>query len=166
MGTTTLGIARFSSLVLLCCGLLLGHAASAAARQPSSEPSSCRVAARPGDELPTLVEFDAEGRMYGFVVELLNAAARESGLSIEQVRMKPGEPVRAAMKAGRVQLIPLMVIDDSTEAFFALSQPLVTTELVAFARWDTPTVRSIGELRGARVVATEADIASAKLIDL
>jgi PAS domain S-box-containing protein len=123
------------------------------------------VVARPSDRVPPIVQFGPDGSMTGFQIELLRGVAGSQSFSLEESRLVGGASVRAALVEGGADVIPLMVVDDSTKAVFALSDPAVSTRIVVFARTDSPVLTAFSELAGKRVVAVGADIAAARLTD-
>ena len=132
--------------------------------QPETD-SVLNVVARPIEKVPALMQYGPDRSMNGFQIELLRSIAASQVFGIEETRFEPQESVRSALTAGTADIIPLMVIDDSTKAVFALSEPVVSSRIVVFANWKTQAVSSFAELPGHRVVAVRGDIAAARLTD-
>lgn len=155
-------------IVLFALWICIACAASAARAQTPPSPAwdgrILRVAATPEYPHPPLLAYDETGQPFGFQVDLLEAIAAAEGVTLQWVTFGPADSVRAAMEAGSVSIIPLMVVDVSTSRFYSFAEGFASSTLCGFGLGEEPFLTVAG-LRSMRVVATRSAVAGVLLAD-
>ena len=100
---------------------------------------------------------DAQGRPQGFDVELFAAIARHAGLQ-PTYRMDRWEALVAALDAGKVDVVPMLVNERRSERFL-FSEPLMSRHYRVFGYENADYIPDLHALAGHRVATVRAGLA-------
>jgi ABC-type amino acid transport substrate-binding protein len=102
------------------------------------------------DNFPPFVEVK-DGKPFGLVVDILNAAARQANFEVQFV-LVPFDHVQGTLDDGRAQaIVPLAITSERRQAF-DFSAPILMTGGAFFVRAPSPTPPTITALAGSIVV--------------
>lgn len=132
-------------LMVLCC-----FPAAISAQGAAALSSACEV-----DYPPFCIVHD-DGRVDGFSVELLRAAAAAMGRQVT-FRTGPWDEVKGWLERGEVEALPLVGRTPEREAVFDFTVPYLTMHGAIVVREDTADVRDLDDLRGQRVGVMKGD---------
>jgi len=94
---------------------------------------------------------NAQGEAAGYDVDLVRAVARVMGLEIK-ILPGPWDEVRTGLEKGRIDLSAGMLKSPERARFADFSAPHMVVHYSIFVRRDTPTPKSLEELRGRRIL--------------
>ena len=137
---------------LAAVGLSLGLAC--AARGGEEVPPAIRSASEVA--YPPFCVVDAQGRADGFSVELLRAAARAMGRTVE-FRVGDWADVKAWLERGEIDALPLVGRTPEREAAFDFTVPYISLYGAIVVRDDETGIETIEDLKGRRVAVMRAD---------
>ncbi len=114
-------------------------------------------------DFPPYAIVDAHGHAGGFSVELLDAVAKEMGLSIE---VHPGQwpEVLANFKAGKFDLLPLVAVSEKRADMASYTKPHTVAYDSFFVRRGSHPLSSLAEARGKEIIVMTNDAAHEALI--
>ncbi len=93
---------------------------------------------------------DANGKLTGFDVELMDAVAKKLGVQVQYVET-PWDSMFAALGAHRFDIVANQVTKTPERAqLYTLSDPYIETTGVLVVRKDNDTIRSLDDLKGKR----------------
>lgn len=98
------------------------------------------------------------GNPAGFAIDILTAIARQADFDIEYHTFESWQDLIAAVKADKIDLVPLLPVDTETIAAFNLTSIVYTAPMSIFVRNDNTDIRSNSDLRGRRVSVVTDDI--------
>ncbi len=110
-------------LLIVVWALLVCPHALPAAEPLQPLPAKPLVAVIPPDFPPTYFR-DPQGRPAGLAVDVLNALARRTGLTISYRFANPWQEIEELVRQGEADLIPFRVISDKTTQCFLFTDPL------------------------------------------
>jgi len=140
-------------LVLLTGGLVFALAATAAA-----QPDSSRSLVYGGDQqFPPYEYLDAQGQPEGFNIHLINALAREAGMSIE-VRLGPREERMRDFDAGKTDVMFLSYTEDRAARYQLLDQTWTLAQVVMMRPGLPRYPRGLNDLWGLRIAVDENSV--------
>ena len=154
-----------SSLVV--CGLAGGalhmsgttSARAAMAQDRTSEqdkPSLRQVTVGVPRSFPPYYLLDEYGNPSGFAVDAMNEVAKRAGFEVTYRVAENGGANFKAIRAGDIDIIPSLGINDYRKQYVAFTQPVDTFRVVLFIRDDTQDITSIDDMAG-RPVAVVVD---------
>lgn len=106
--------------------------AAAAAAPPEAEPLTLRFA--PEKDYGPFVFVDAEGRLRGLSVELLQLVQRNAGLHVSTLPAAPLAEQLSALREGRAELLSSLRPTPERAAFLAFSTPYVSVPAILVRR--------------------------------
>jgi polar amino acid transport system substrate-binding protein len=129
---------------------------------PADRGNATAVSARPiiigGDrDYPPYEYIDKNGQPAGYNVELTKAIADVMGLQVE-FRLGGWSEMRTALQEGRVDALQGMSHSEERAIEVDFSLPHATVNHAIFARNDSPSISSIGELAGRSVAVHRGGI--------
>jgi signal transduction histidine kinase len=101
--------------------------------------------------VPPLHYSDVQGRAAGFVVDVLDEAARREGIEIAWTRVGGSTDVERALTESRIDIFPAGVITEARRAQFSSSEPWWSEDVSILARTDLGIGSNI-DWRGRRIV--------------
>lgn len=151
------------SRLLRAAGLLVGIGLGAQAPAPPP-PDRPVVVGVDTDYFP--FEFgDAQGRVGGFTVELLQAIARDEGLRLT-FRPDAWTALRRDLDAGQIDLMAGMFRSPAREATLAFTQAHIQVDYAIFTRPGAPAFGSLEDLRGRSLFVQEATVIHERLVEM
>jgi len=103
--------------------------------------------------VPPLHYRDAAGRPIGFVIDVINEAAKREHVEIQWRRVGGSNDIERALQQGLIDLFPAGIDTERRRALFSVSAPWWSEDLSILARGDKP-LGSRGDWRGSRLVLT------------
>ena len=103
-----------------------------------------------------------DGRPSGFAIDVMDAVAQRAGVAVDYRVFDTFPEAVAALREGRVDVIPNMGITPQREAFARFTVPVETFRVVWFVR-SASTVDDLDDLRGRPVGVVEANVAKSLL---
>ncbi|MET0036239.1 MAG: EAL domain-containing protein [Candidatus Thiodiazotropha lotti] len=114
---------------------------------------------------PPQYAVNAQGRPYGFAIDVMNALAEQAGLTVEYQIHETWQGVHQAIKSGQAVLIPNMGITADRQAYADFTAPLETFSVSLFVRAETETISSLEDLVGHHVGVIKGNVAIKLLVD-
>ncbi len=105
---------------------------------------------------PPYYQLDEDGNPSGFAVDVMNEVAKQAGFEITYRVAETGGDNFEAIRAGDIDIIPSLGINDYRKQYVAFTQPVDTFRIVLFVRDDTQGVTGIDDMVG-RPVAVVID---------
>jgi PAS domain S-box-containing protein len=140
------------SIVLLFILSPVVHASPAAAQTI--------IAAVP-ESFPPYYQLNEHGEPEGFAIDVMNALAQRSNLSVEYKLMPGWREVFAAAKAKEVNLIPNIGQSGNRAAFLDFSHSVETFHLSLFVRQDSVSLyKDLSSMKGRKVGVVKTNVAS------
>ena len=99
---------------------------------------------------------DKNGEPTGFQVELTRAIAKTMGMNIE-IRLTPWPETRRALENGSIDIIPGMFYSEERARIFDFSPPFSIVSVSIFARVNSPSVKSIEDLRDKEIIVMRGE---------
>ncbi|MBM4289564.1 MAG: transporter substrate-binding domain-containing protein, partial [Deltaproteobacteria bacterium] len=132
--------------------LFLGAVCMGEARAADKPPilSGCEI------DYPPFCLVDADGRAYGFSVELFQAALQAMGREVT-FRTGPWAEVKGWLEKGEVQALPLVGRTPEREPFFDFTFPYMSLHGAIVVRRDNTDIHNLEDLRGRRVAVMQGD---------
>jgi len=93
----------------------------------------------------------------GFNVEISAAIARVSGLAIE-IRYAPWKEIKDSLQTGHIQAISGMYYSKQRDLQFDFTPPYAIIHHAIFAHKNSPSIRSVEQLRGKKIIVMKGDI--------
>ncbi len=101
---------------------------------------------------------NAGGAPIGFAVDVMDAVAAMAGLKVSYVQMESFPDAMAALRDGRVDIIPNIGILPQRSATIAFTEPVETFNTRIFVRFDTHDLASLEDLPGRNLAVVENNI--------
>ncbi|MEE9294645.1 MAG: transporter substrate-binding domain-containing protein, partial [Phycisphaerae bacterium] len=105
---------------------------------------------------PPYYLLDEYGNPSGFAVDAMNEVAKRAGFEVTYRVAENGGANFKAIRAGDIDIIPSLGINDYRKQYVAFTQPVDTFRIVLFIRDDTQDITSIDDMAG-RPVAVVVD---------
>ena len=151
---------HLSILGLLSIVALAGEAVSVGLPEQSVH----RTIVVGGDrDYPPYEFIDKNGQPAGFNVGLTRAIAEVMGMDVE-IRLGGWSEMRSALQSGQIDVLEGMSFSEERAGEVDFSLPHAMVNHAVFARRDSPTVNSIGELAGKSVAVHRGGIMHDKLV--
>ena len=145
-------------LFLLFCLAVRPCPSSARATAGGEEPASARTIVVGGNWAYPPYEFlDAKGKPAGYNVDLTRAIADVMGMKVE-FRFDDWSKLRAALSRGEIDILQGISYSEERARVHDFSPPHTIVHHAIFARRGTPTVSSLAELKGKRVIVFQDGI--------
>jgi len=100
---------------------------------------------------------DKKGNPTGFQVELTRAIARTMGMNVE-IRITPWPETRKALEDGTIDIIPGMFYSEERAKIYDFSPPFSIVSTAIFARVNSPSVKSIEDLRDREIIVMRGEV--------
>ena len=142
---------RITWPALLLAGLLLVPAVAIANGGASAAPHRGTIIVGGDRAYPPYEFLDKNGQPAGYNVELTRAIAAVMGMKV-QIRLGPWGRMRRALAAGRVDILQGVAFLDSRLNELDFSTPHAIVYQSIWIRKGGPTIRSVQDLRGRRVI--------------
>ncbi|MGE4578285.1 MAG: EAL domain-containing protein [Desulfuromonadales bacterium] len=105
----------------------------------------------------------ASGEPSGFHVELTRAVGAAMGFDVE-VRLAPWHQTRQRLDKGELDVIQMMLRTAERGLLYDFSPHHTIVNYAIFARRDSPSVQSLADLSGKRIVANRSDVSHDYLV--
>jgi len=92
----------------------------------------------------------------GFAVDLMNAIAMQAGLQMRYLVVNNWQEVEDALKSGRADLCPLLVINKERQSYLHFTTPTETSAIVITVRSKSGSINSLTDLEGLTAGALRA----------
>lgn len=106
--------------------------------------------------LRMLNDIDADGQHSGIAAEYAEQLAQHLGVGLHVIPFDHAGDMLAALRDGRIDLVPFLTRTPAREREFRFSQPYLTMPHVLVARSDAPLYWGLDSLRGRRLALAEA----------
>ncbi len=143
-----LGIASAVVVALAVLGAKVAQAA----------PRKVVTAAVPAD-WPPQYSLDEHGQPQGFAIDVMNEIAASAGLEVHYRVRRSFPRAFAALRDGKVDLIPDCGIVNERRGTFAFTSPIETFVIRIFVRRGSTGIDKLGDLAGRRVAVVETNAA-------
>lgn len=111
-----------------------------------------------GDHYYPPYEFlDERGLPTGFNVELTMAIAELMGVDVD-IKLGPWSQMRKALEEGKIDTLQGMVFSEERTQFYDFSPPHSVIHQSIFARKNSPSIRSLDDLRGKEIIVQKNGI--------
>ncbi len=166
--TQVLGVraARWISSLVVCglAGVALHMSGTTSARAAMAQdrtseqdkPALRQVTVGVPRSFPPYYLLDEYGNPSGFAVDAMNEVAKRAGFEVTYRVAENGGANFKAIRAGDIDIIPSLGINDYRKQYVAFTQPVDTFRVVLFIRDDTQDITSIDDMAG-RPVAVVVD---------
>ena len=166
--TQVMGVraARWISSLVVCglAGVALHMSGTTSARAAMAQdrtseqdkPSLRQVTVGVPRSFPPYYLLDEYGNPSGFAVDAMNEVAKRAGFEVTYRVAENGGANFKAIRAGDIDIIPSLGINDYRKQYVAFTQPVDTFRVVLFIRDDTQDITSIDDMAG-RPVAVVVD---------
>lgn len=104
--------------------------------------------------LTLLNEYDASGRHSGIAADYTEAVAQRLGVGLQLVPFDSVAAMLDALRAGRIDVVPLLTRTEDRARDFGFSRPYVDMPYMIVARSDAPLYWDLASLRGRRLALT------------
>ncbi len=104
------------------------------------------------------------GKPMGFHVDLARAVAEAAGISIE-IHLGPWSHIRQELLDGEVDVIQAMAYTPERDALYDFSPHHTIVNYAVFARKDSPTIHSLEDLSGKRIIVNKGDVSHDYLVN-
>ena len=155
--------ARPITVFLGCCLLFLAIVATASADDSSSQ-ASRNVTVGVPQSFPPYYLLDENGNPSGFAVDTMNEVAKRAGFKVTYRVAKNGDANFKAIRAGDIDIIPSLGINDFRNQYVAFTPPVDTFRIMLFVRDDTQGIAGIDDMAG-RPVAVVIDNAGYRFLE-
>ena len=108
-------------------------------------------------EFPPYFLRDEKGRLCGFVVDLMDRIAEQSGFNMNYIVFKSGKEAQAKLLHGDVDIIGLGITNNRKQDF-AFTVSFHTNKVSLFVRGNSTNIRGIDDLAGRKVGVVEANV--------
>jgi len=95
----------------------------------------------------------------GFAIDVMNAVAKRSGLTVRYQVKDTWLDVHSALKSGEADLVPNMGITDERKALFNFTSPVETLPVSIFTRSSTHDIQGVEDLTGKKVAVVSTNVA-------
>ncbi len=146
-------------MLIACACLLLLSPAFGAVDEPASSPyvqPTVLVIASHGNYPPYEFYDHLNGRFEGFDIDILNAVAKEMGVTIEYRQMSKLQGL-AALREGRIDGVLGVAYSIERDDSFDFTSPICTISDAVFVRNDVQGIHSIVDLEGRTVAVDRGD---------
>jgi signal transduction histidine kinase len=144
--------ARISSLIVVVIGTKLFALIILTILAPMAVAATAQDELKVGfGQIVPLHYTDEQGRAAGFVVDVLNEAAKREGIQIVWKRVAGSNDIEPALEQRRIDIFPAGLATEARQARFSVSEPWWFEDLSILARADIGTGLSIN-WQGRRIV--------------
>jgi two-component system, NarL family, sensor histidine kinase EvgS len=105
--------------------------------------------------LALLNDVNPQGAHSGIAADYLEIVAQRLGVGVEVVPFANVAEMLAALRAGRIHLVPFLTMTPQRAQDFAFSSPYLAMPYVLIGRTDGPSYWDLGSLRGQRLALAE-----------
>ncbi len=107
---------------------------------------------------PPYLQVDANGKPYGFAVDLLNAVAVEESLELEW-KMERWDRSMRRLASGDIDILPIVASSKERERIFDFSDPILTSFDAVFTRRGETLIETLEDLKSSRILIINDDLA-------
>jgi PAS domain S-box-containing protein len=113
---------------------------------------------------PPYLQVDANGKPYGFAVDLLNAVAAEESLKLEW-KVERWDRSMKRLASGDIDILPIVATSKEREKIFDFSDPILTSYDAVFTRRGELSIETLEDLKSSRILIINDDLAHEHLLD-
>lgn len=148
--------AMVATVMILCCGNPPDKISHVMEPETRNNPGGKTLIAMGDSDYPPFEFYDADGKLSGFNIDILNAVARKMKLNID-IQLGPWRDVREKFEKGKIDLVTGMYKSPDRDKKADFTIPHFIASYVIFVRQGS-SISEYNDLAGKDIIVQDADI--------